>query len=217
MGMRRSLFSELSRKDMDIIENYGQIHHYPKNRLLIQKGEECDCLYIIKEGRVKIYISDEYGAEMILRFQGAGEYFGELALIDEGPRSASVATVDPCRLVYVGRARFEECLRDNPDISVKLICSMSKRIRDLTEDLSNCALKTVYQRMRMKLVKLAVEQDGRRVIPQRMTHQEIAGLVGSGREMISRLMKKLENGGYIEVRKKQISILKNLPRNLSGR
>ncbi len=216
MGIHKPLFSELSTQDVETIARHGRLHSYPKNSIVIHKGEESDCLYIIREGRVKVFISDEYGAEIILRYQGPGEYFGELALIDEEPRSASVATMEPTQLIYVSRRRFEECLHENPEIAVKLIRSMSRRIRDLTEDLSNCALKTVYQRLRTKLLKLAVEQEGERLIPQRMTHQEIAGLVGSGREMISRLMKKLQTGGYIEVRQKQIRILKDLPRNLPG-
>jgi len=216
MGTHVPLFSELSSRDIDTISSYGQLHTYPRNCILIQKGDESDCLYIVHEGRVKVYVSDEYGAEIILRYQGPGEYFGELALIDEEPRSASVATTEQSRLIYVSRPRFEDCLRDNPEIAVKLVRTMSRRIRDLTEDLSNCALKTVYQRLRSKLNKLAVEQDGRKLIPQRMTHQEIASLVGSGREMISRLMKKLQRGGYIEVRHKQIFIIRELPRNLPG-
>ncbi len=216
MGTHEPLFSELSNLDIGTISDHGQVHSYPRNSILIQKGGESDCLYIITEGRVKVYISDEYGTEIILRYQGPGEYFGELALIDEEPRSASVVTVEPSRLIYVPRLRFEECLRKNPEVAVKLIRSMSQRIRDLTEDLSDCALKTVYQRVCTKLIKMTVERDGKQVIPQRMTHQEIAGLVGASREMVSRLMKKLQNGGYIEIEKKQIYIVKNLPRNLPG-
>ncbi|HHS84010.1 MAG TPA: Crp/Fnr family transcriptional regulator [Gammaproteobacteria bacterium] len=210
------LFSELSREDISLIASYGQTRSYPRNSIIINKGDESDCLYIVQGGRVKVYVSDEYGAEIILRYEGPGEYFGELALIDEEPRSASVATTEECRLTYVSRAKFEECLHERPEISVKLIRAMSKRIRSLTEELSDCALKTVYQRVRTKLNKMAVQQNGKKTIPQRITHQEIAGMVGSGREMVSRIMKKLQAGGYIEVHKKQISILKDLPRNLSG-
>ena len=214
MGSHAPLFSELATEDILTIGGYGQTRTYPKNSILIQKGDESDCLYIIQQGRVKIYISDEYGAEIILRYQNPGEYFGELALIDEEPRSASVSTVEESRLTFVSRNRFEECLHKNPDIAVKLVRSMIGRIRDLTGELSDCALKTVYQRVRSKLMQLAHEEDGKWIIQQRLTHQEIAGMVGSGREMVSRLMKKMQDRGYIDVEKRQISIIRELPRNL---
>ena len=208
------LFSKLNQNDIALISRYGVSRVYPKNTLLIHKGDESDSLYIIQEGQVKVYVSDELGNEVILRYQGPGEYFGELALIDEKPRSASVSTVVESRLYYVSRARFEDCLRDNPEVSLKLIREMIERIRVLTEALADCALKNVYQRIRSKLTQMAVEKDGQYVIEQPLTHQEIAGLVGSGREMVSRVLKKLQDGEYISVRKKHIAILKKLPRNL---
>ncbi len=216
MAGNNPLFSEISSEDISLIASYGKTHSYSKNSIIINQGDESDCLYVVQQGRVKVYISDEYGAEIILRYEGPGEYFGELALIDKAPRSASVETLEDSKLTYVSRAGFEECLHDKPEIAVKLVRAMSQRIRNLTEELSDCALKTIYQRVSTKLTKMSVEQDGKQVIPQRMTHQEIAGLVGSSREMVSRLMKKLQDGGYISVHKKQISILKNLPRNMPG-
>ncbi len=214
MAGSNPLFSEISSEDISFIASYGKTHSYRKNSIIMNKGDESDCLYIVQQGRVKVYISDEYGAEIILRYEGAGEYFGELALVDEAPRSATVETIEDSRLTYVSKSSFEECLHDRPEIAVKLIRAMSQRIRNLTEELSDCALKTVYQRIRTKLTKMSVEQDGVQVISQRLTHQEIANLVGSSREMVSRLMKKLQNDGYISVQKKHISIIKNLPRNM---
>ncbi len=210
------LFSDLSPEDISLMASYGQTRSYPRNSIIMNKGDESDCLYVVQKGRVKVYISDEHGSEIILRYEEAGEYFGELSLIDEEPRSASVATIEESRLTYISRKKFEKCLHKNPQIAVKLIRSMSRRIRTLTEELADCALKTVYQRVRIKLTKLAVEQNGKQVILQRLTHQEIAGMVGSGREMVSRIVKKLQDGGYIEVNKKQISIIRTLPRNLPG-
>lgn len=216
MTRSEPLFSELSQEDISLMASYGQTRSYSRNSIIINRGDESDCLYIVQNGRVKVYISDEYGAEIILRYEGPGEYFGELSLIDEEPRSASVATVEESRLTYVSRKKFEQCLHAKPEIAVKLIRSMSKRIRSLTEELADCALKTVYQRVRIKLTNMAVQQNGKQIILQRLTHQEIAGMVGSGREMVSRIIKKLQDGGYIEVDKKQISIIKELPRNLPG-
>jgi CRP/FNR family cyclic AMP-dependent transcriptional regulator len=208
------LFSDLSAEDIEKISEYGQTRSYPKNSILITKGDESDCFYIIKEGKVKVYISDEMGASIILRYEGPGEYFGELASIDEEPRSASVATIEDSRITYVSRNRFEECLNENPALAVKLVRFMSRRIRKLTEELSNCALMPVYQRVRTKLMQLATEEGDAYVIHQRLTHQDLAGLVGCGREMVSRVMGRLQSGGYIHIENKEISIVKDLPRNL---
>lgn len=214
MTEQEPLFADLAVEDIEKISEYGQTRSYPKNSILINKGDENDCFYIIQEGKVKVYISDEMGASIILRYQGPGEYFGELALIDEEPRSASVSTVEDSRVTYVSRSRFEQCLNENPALSVKLVRFMSERIRKLTEELSNCALMPVYQRVRTKLMQLAEEEGDTYIIHQRLTHQDLAGLVGCGREMVSRVMGRLQSGGYIHVHNKEIEIVKDLPRNL---
>ncbi len=208
------LFSSLSKEDIETIAECGKTRSYPKNSILINKDDESDSFYIIKEGKVKVYITDELGSTIILRYQGAGEYFGELALIDDDPRSASVVTVEDSLITYVSKGKFETCLQDNPELSVKLVRSMILRIRELTENLADCALKSVYQRVRTKLLDLAEEEDGKLVITQRLTHQDLAGLVGCGREMVSRVMGKLQSGKYVTVESKAIFIQKKLPLNL---
>jgi len=212
--MTTALFSELTPDDIKHMADYGVDRTYPKNSILINKGDESDGLYIIFDGRVKIYISGAQGSEVILRYEGPGEFFGELALIDEEPRSASVATVEETRLAYVSRTNFERCVQERSDLAVKLLRSAINRVRSLTDELANCALKNVYQRIQSKLIHLAEERDGVLAIDLRLTHQDIANMVGCGREMVSRVMKKLTDSGYIDVHAKRISILKNLPRNL---
>jgi len=213
---KKPIFLNLSGQDVDIIANFGHTRFCPKNRILIHEGDESDCFYILIKGRVKVYISNEYGSELILRYLDSGEYFGELALIDEDPCSASVVTTEDSRISYVSRAKFEECLHQHPHLAVKLIRSLSTRIRDLTDELSDCALKTVYQRLRKKLMQFAVQRDGEYMIAQRLTQQEIASMVGCGREMITRLMQKLQDAGYVEKRDQRIYIVKKLPKNLSS-
>lgn len=208
------VFSELSADDINTLTSYGISRRYPKNSILINKGDDSNSLFIILEGRVKVYISDDMGGEIILRYQGANEFFGELALIDERPRSASVSTVDITRVAYLSQSSFERCLEDHSQISIKLVRYMIKRICVLTDDLADCALKNVYQRVKEKLTKLSTPYGSEYIIEQYLTHHDIAGLVGSGREMVSRIMKKLKTHGYIEIRNRQIVIVKTFPRNL---
>ncbi len=212
------LLPKMSEEDLALLSEYGIPRRYPKHSILINKDDEAGGLYIIKEGRVKVFIGDESGSEVILRYQEAGEFFGELALLDERPRTASVATMEETRVVYVSVAHFEQCLRENPDLSAKMVRHLISQVCVLTNDLADCALKTVYQRVRSKLYRLSELQGDIRVIPVRLTHQELAGLVGAGREMVSRVMKQLQNHGYIEIVKSRIHILRDLPQNLpSGR
>lgn len=211
MQEKPPLFDELSPEDLDIMVRHGIERTYQKNTVVISEGDTSDSLYIIREGRVKAYVSDEESKEITLNTQGPGEFFGELSLIDETERSASVMTTEKSTLVLVTRPGFERCLGENPDLAIKLVRLLVGRIRALTMNVKNLALLDVYGRVAKTLVELAVEEDGRQVIQQRMTHQDIANMVGSSREMVSRIMKELMVGGYLAVENKKIVIKSKLP------
>jgi CRP/FNR family cyclic AMP-dependent transcriptional regulator len=184
---------------------------YPKNVVLITEGDRSDSFYVILSGKVKVFLSDEHGKEVQLNTQGPGEYFGELALIDQAPRSASVMTLEPSQLAVVSRENFQRCLAENPDIAVELISFLVNRVRSLTENVKNLALLDVYGRVARTLLNLSSEQDDQLVIEERLTHQEIANRVGASREMVSRIMKDLCTGGYIQIRDRKIFIQAKLP------
>lgn len=206
-----ALFSDLAQKDLELISNHSVIKSYPKNCILINEGDQSDAMYVILEGKVKVFLSDEDGKEVILNIEEAGEYFGELALLDEEPRSASVMTLEPSRLMVIAKKDFHRCLLDNPELSLKLIRYLAQRVRTLTETVRNLALLDVYGRVARTLEKLAVERNGKRVIEERLTHQDIASMVGASREMVSRIMKDLTTGGYIQVVNRQITLKDKLP------
>lgn len=208
----QSLFADFSSDDIDFIASHGVIKAFPKYSIVLTEGDESDFICVILEGLVKVYASDENGKEVILNIQGPGEYFGELALIDKVPRSASVMTIKPSRLVFVSRSDFEACLTENPALALKLIRALTKRVRSLTEIVKNLALQDVYGRITRILPKLAEEKDGLLVIDQRLTHQDIANMVGASREMVSRILKDLNTGGYIQIKNKIITITGKLPR-----
>ncbi len=205
------LFAELTPGDMEFISGHGIVRTFRKNAVVINEGDHSDSLYVILEGRVKVFVSDETDKEVILNIQGPGEYFGELALIDDTPRSASVMTIVKSRLVLVTRPAFERCLAKNPTLAVKLIRTLAKRIRSLTANVKDLALLDVYGRVARTLIKLAVVEDGTLVIKQRLTHQEIASMVGASREMVSRIMRDLVLGGYVLMEGKRMLILSKFP------
>jgi len=184
---------------------------FPKNTVVVSEGDRTDSLYIIVSGKVKIYVSDETGKEIVLNESGPGEYFGEMVL-DEGPRSASVMTLEPTRFLVVPKEDFREFLAKSPDFSLHLIRKLIKRVRALTNDAKSLALLDVYGRVARMLLDIAVDRDGVLVIENKPTHQEIASRVGASREMISRILGDLATGGYIEVGRDKITIARALPR-----
>jgi len=206
-----SMFRGLSPEDIDGIARHGTAKSYSKGTMLINEGDTSNFMYVILEGRVKVFVSDEKGKEAILNLQGPGELFGELTLIDDVPRSASVVTLTPARLAFVSRAEFMSCLSEYPDIAMKLLAGMTRRIRELTDLAKNLALNDVYGRVAKTLFRLAKEKEGRLVVGQRLTHQDIADMVGASREMVSRIMKDLTTGGYIGTENRIITIKGKLP------
>ena len=207
-----TLFAGLNKEDFAALAAHALDKLYPPHVLLAQESGPGDSLYVILSGSVKVYVSHENGDEVILAFLGPGEVFGEMALVDNHRRSASVMTVEPCRLLSVSKTAFRECLAKNPDIAFNLIKTLSGRIRLLNDNIKSLALLDVYGRIARTLLQLAQPSGPSWVVSQRLTHQDIANMVGSSREMVSRIMKDLERGGYIGMNAdKQIVIIEKLP------
>jgi CRP/FNR family transcriptional regulator, cyclic AMP receptor protein len=192
------------------IGSRGQIRKFQRNVAIIQEGDVGDSLYIILAGKVKVYASDENGREIIIDIFGPGEYVGEMVL-DGGPRSASVMTMEPSTFAVVSRDDLRKYIRENPDSAIYLISKLIKRTRKATNNIKSLALMDVYGRVAKLLLNLAVEDGGKLVVPEKLTHQEIADRIGSSREMIGRIMKDLAVGGYIEVRDRMIVMTKPPP------
>lgn len=210
MATGTDYFPQLSQKDFQYISGYGITRMYPKHSIVIHEGDDSDSLFVILEGKVKIFVSDENGKEVILNVQRPIELFGELAFIDQEPRSASVMTLESTRLAQLSRTDFRTCLLEDPAIAIKLISSLTQRVRILTDFVKDLALHNVRDRVIHVLCKLAIEHSGKMTIDQRLTHQEIADMVGSSREMVSRIMKELATDGYVAARQKSITIEKTL-------
>lgn len=188
----------------------GVVRSYLRNAVLINEGDEGDSLFIVLSGRVKVYASNDAGREVVIDFHGPGEYVGEMSL-DGAPRSASVVTVEPSTCAVVSRAQFREFILAHPDFALHLIGKLIQRARLATENMKSLALSDVYGRLVRLLNSLAVEEGDRRVVPEKLTQQDIAERVGSSRDMISRLLKDLAAGGYLAVEDRTITILRRLP------
>jgi CRP/FNR family transcriptional regulator, cyclic AMP receptor protein len=188
----------------------GVIRTYPKNTVIINEGELSDSLFIVLSGRMKVYASNAAGREVVIAFHGPGEYVGEMSL-DGSPRSASVMTVEPTTCAVVNRSSFREFLLAHPEFAMNLIEKLIQRVRATTENVKSLALSDVYGRLVKLLLALAVEREGRLIVPERLTQQDIAERVGASRDMISRLLKDLVAGGYLVIQNHMITILKKPP------
>ena len=188
----------------------GVIRAFPKGAVLINEGDNSDSLFIILTGRVRIFSSNTHGREFVIDFQGPGDYVGEMTL-DGEPRSASVNTVEPTTCAVISRARVRDFLLAHPDFAEHLIRKLIHRVRVTTDNVKSLALSDVYGRLARLLDILAPPGAGDRVVPERLTQQDIADRVGASRDMISKLLKGLVAGGYVSVSERTITLHKRLP------
>lgn len=203
-------FTPLQESILRDIAASGVVRSFPRNTVLIHEGDESDALYILLAGKVKVYASNAAGKEVVINFHGPGEYVGEMSLAG-AVRSASVVTIEPTTCAIVQRAQFREFAVKHPEFALHLIEKLIDRCRNATENMKSLALSDVYGRLVRLVTMLAREQDGRLVVPERLTQQDIAERIGASRDMVSRLMKDLVGGGYFAVDDRTITILRKPP------
>ncbi|HZO00486.1 MAG TPA: cyclic nucleotide-binding domain-containing protein [Burkholderiales bacterium] len=172
----------------------------PRSTTIMAGGDPTDSLYIVLSGRLKVMMSDSEGKEVILSILGAGEFFGEMGLIDDEPRSATVITIEPCELLSIAKRDFKKCLADNFEMTMAVMRGLVKRLREADRKIGSLALLDVYGRVARLLLDMSENVDGEKVVTKRLPKQDIAKMIGASREMVSRVMKDLQTGGYIEMR-----------------
>jgi len=172
----------------------------PRSTTIMAGGDATDSLYIVLSGRLKVMMSDSEGKEVILTILGPGEFFGEMGLIDDEPRSATVMTIEPCELLSIAKRDFKKCLAENFEMAMAVMRSLVKRLREADRKIGSLALLDVYGRVARLLLDMSENVDGEKVVTKRLPKQDIAKMIGASREMVSRVMKDLQTGGYIEMR-----------------
>ena len=205
------LFTGLNEKELANIEQHAVTRNFAKRTVLINEGDQTNSLYVVISGKVKIYCGDEHGKEIIIATLGPGDYFGEVALIDDAERSASVMTLEDSSFLVISKESFKSALAQYPEIAIRLIQEFTHRFRNMTDNIKNLALLDVYGRVAKTLLNMAEEEDEHLIIHERLTQQDIANRVGASREMVAKIMKDLTTGGYIEAHDKEIIIRKRLP------
>lgn len=204
------LFSNLGDNELDAISWILSMNTYHRGQLIFQEGEEGNALFIVLNGKVKVCLYDEEGREYVLDVIGKDGFFGELALIDELPRSANILAIETCDLLIIRRNDFMKLLMDNPSISINILKVLAGRLRVADERIKWLAFLNVEGRVLKYLLdigeKVGVRMKDHIVIEKGPTQIEIANACGCSRETVSRMMTSLVKKGVLSVRRKQYTL-----------
>lgn len=201
------LFADLSESDHNLLVQVAVRRTYPRHTLLIQEGDPGESLYLLRKGRAKVYIGDEGGREVIVAILGLGDFFGELALIDDALCSANVMTLEESEFVSIGKREFRQVLASSPGMAIHLLKVLAGRLREADLQIEALALKDVQARVVQVLQSLAEPEGNERVIPARITHRDIAAMVGASREVVTRVFRALEERGIVRVDGRRVALV----------
>ena len=199
------LFSGLHRDELARFAELTRERAYPKGSVILFQDDPGDSLFVLRKGRVKVVLIGEDGREVILGVLEPGAHFGELALIDDQPRSAHVIAMDDAHLLILRREDFRRRVEANPSVAWALLTELSRRLRRADQKIGGLVLLDVPGRIARLLLDLAQESGGPN-IEKALTHQTIAQMIGASRETVSRAMKEFQDQGLIHVERRRIAV-----------
>jgi CRP/FNR family transcriptional regulator, cyclic AMP receptor protein len=207
------LFADLSSAELIGLAALMRPRAYARDEVIYLRGDPGTAFYVIASGRVKIALTSPEGKELILRRLTQGEFHGELALLDDEPRSADAVATEPSVLLVLQRDAFRQFLSDHPTVATKLLATVSRYLRSNAELIQDATFLDVPARLARILLELAGATDNGlppagAVIPDRMKQSELASLVGATRESINKWLGSFERQGLIRFDKGQITLLK---------
>ena len=179
----------------------------PRGTAVLREGGPADCLYVVMSGRLKVLMGEADGKETILSIIGPGEFFGEMSLIDDNPRSATVIAIEACELLALTRRDFRRCLVENSNLAMAVMRVLVRRLREADRKIGSLAMLDVYGRVARLLLDMSESVNGQRIVTRRISKQDIAKMIGASREMVHKVMKDLQVNGYIEVQGSTIVLL----------
>ncbi len=205
-----SIFKDLSSGDLADLAGRIRPRSAEAGAVIFSHEEPGDALFIIASGKVKVVLYGETGREIILSILRGGDFFGEMSLLDRQPRSANVVAVEESHLLALDRDAFQTHLAAHPTTARAILAEMSRRLRHADEVIGNLALLDVYARVARTIRDLAQKQgepvDGGLLIKERPTQQEMAGLIGTSRETVSRALSDFTRRGLLEMQGRQILV-----------
>ena len=199
------MFSGLQRDELLKFAELTRERTYPKGSVILFQGDPGDSLYVLRQGRAKVVLIGEDGREVILGVLEPGAHFGELALIDDQPRSAHVIAMEDSQLLILRREDFRRRVEANPSIAWALLTELSRRLRRADQKIGGLVLLDVPGRISRLLLDLSSESSNG-TIEKPLTHQTIAQMIGASRETVSRAMKEFQQEGLIRVERRRIAV-----------
>ena len=207
---RVPLFSLLTVAQAEVISGAVVKKRFKRGEALVEQGQKSNALFILLTGRARVLTTDSRGREVILANLAQGDYLGEMSIIDNEPHSATVRAEVQTDVLMLGRTEFARCLTENASMSLVVMRGLVKRLRHADRKIESLALLDVYGRVAHALLDFAVtDAQGQRIIREKISRQDLAKMVGASREMVSRVMKDLEERGFIEVLPTGATVLKD--------
>lgn len=200
------LFAPLRLGDLEYLSRVLRTQEYPKNRVILFAQDPCEAFYILRSGQVKVMLVAEDGREVILSLRNTGEFFGEAALLDNEPQSASVIATEESAMYILRRDDFHRCITQMPGVAFGLLRSLYARLREADQKIGGLILLDVAGRICHLVLQLADSNDGT-AVARPPTHQVMAQMIGSSRETVSRTIKSLAAQGLLELSRTSIKIL----------
>lgn len=192
------LFSRVSEGDLEELATHLIERRFPKNATVVEEGLPGDYMYVIREGRVKVTKASEDGREKIMNFLESGAFFGDMALLGDETRSASVKTLEASVLLALSRRDFIDLIRQSPDLSLAVIEELANRLRETNEQARSLSFQGVEERTRNLFERIArPDPAADRMLTPSLTHQQIADMVGTSRETVTRAIKQLKESGWL--------------------
>jgi CRP/FNR family transcriptional regulator, cyclic AMP receptor protein len=204
------LFAVLTENQLEVLTSVVSRRSFPRGTTIIAAGDMTDSLYVVISGRLKVMMTDDDGGEVILAILGSNEFFGEMGLLDDAPRSASVVAIEPCELLSLSKKDFKKCMAENFEMTMTVMRGVVKRLREADKKIGSLALMDVYGRVARLLLEMSETIEGQKVVTKKLAKQDIAKMIGASREMVSRVMKDLQTGGFIEVKGGSIFLKDNI-------
>ena len=206
-----SLFSDLSDMDLRELESVVRERSFRKNEVIFHAQEPGNALFVIKRGRVKISMDDRGGREIILRILEAGDFFGEMSLLDGEPRSATVTSLEPCQALILFREQFLRFIPRHPEVVMKMLTALSRRLRKADEKISRLVFADAYEKVASVLMDIIEERkiplNVGTEIPNSLTRKELANLAGLSRETLTRVIADFQRAGLVRIEGRRITIV----------
>jgi CRP-like cAMP-binding protein len=206
---RVPLFSMLTNDQARAVADGVVKRRFRRGELVVEQGKKSNALFILLNGRARVLTADSRGREVILAVLEAGDYVGEMSLIDNQSHSATVRCEVQCDMLILGRSEFARCLPENSSLSYAIMRGLVQRLRSADRQIESLALLDVYGRVARTLLDMSEEVEGERIVRGKVSRQDMAKIVGASREMVSRVMKDLEERGVIETQDNGAVLLKN--------